>query len=446
MNFNFSVGFWLLAFHLVQNLSELFLRYKQLRVFEETAEIPGELESLVTKETFELSRSYGIHKELFQIVKLVVGDIIIGGLEIYFGMLTIMWLQAQSVVAVLQMNENNEFLISVVFLLFLFTYNLIKEIPFLFYKTFILEEHFGFNNQSLKFFLSDQLMTLKMKIVYLIPLLCTLVIIVKTGAADHILGLWGICAAFEFVALMTFPIIVMPMFDNFRPMQEDSMKENIDILGDKLKINTEHIYVMEGKRTAHSNAFIAGFWKFTRIVIYDTLLNQTSEKNLEDDEVLAIITHEIGHWKRYHLYIAFSASQLVLGIFLMVFGKMYRNLCLFVSLGYPYGTRPVLIAMILAKSLICGNINTAFLLNALSRKMEFEADKYAKQVGYGDKLMTALVKTSMANLGFPVYDKHYSARFHLQPTLLQRLDYLRVKDADFVNSTDSIPQPEMIYD
>lgn len=428
MNFA-SVGWWLLVLHLCQHFLELFLRYKQLKVFERTLNVPKDLVDLMPQETFELSRSYGLHKEIFEIVKLVVVDIVIGGLEIYCGMLTGMWFKAQTVVSIAQMNGNNEVLVSLVFILLMFGYAFMKEFPFLVYKTFILEEKYGFNNQTINFFISEQLMTLKLKVLYIGPLLCSIVIAVKFGIMKHPLALWSFCAIFEFVALMFFPIVVMPLFDSFHPLEDEDLKDSLRDLGMRLKVKTDNVSVMEGKiRTSHTDAFIVGFWKYTKIIIYDTLLSKKSDQDLQTSEVLAILVHEIGHWKHYHIYTAFLASQLVFGIFLLVFVKLYRNLCFFANIGLPFGSRPVLIGMMLSKYLICSNINTTFLLNSLSRKMEYDADKFAKKNGYGQQLKMALIKSSMNNLTFPVYDKHYSLVFHLQPTLLQRLDYLKDKD------------------
>lgn len=439
MNLSSSVALWLLILHLFQNFTELFIRYKQLKVFEETIDIPERLVEFIPQQTFELSRLYGLHKEIIQIVRLVLVDIVLGSLEIYFGMLTLIWNKAQEIVSVLQMNGSNEVLVSLIFILLMFAYAFLKEIPFQLYKTFVLEEKYGFNNQTINFFCSEQLTSLKLKVLYLTPLLCLIVVIVKLGALNHTLCLWMLCAVLEFVALMLFPIVVMPLFDNFHPLENSNLKESINNLGAQLKINTDNISILEGKvRTTHTDAFIAGFWKYTRIVIYDSLLNKKSDKDLQDNEVLAILVHEIGHWKKYHLYIAFLASQLVFGIFLMIFGKMYRNLCFFSNLGLPFGSRPVLIGMIISKSLICGNINTTFLLNALSRKMEYEADRFAAKVGYGSLLKSALVKSTMLNLRFPVYDNDYSKRFHLQPSLLQRLHYL--KDDELFEKIEETPQ------
>lgn len=436
-----NLGCLLLVLHLSQCFVELFLRYRQLKVFEKTCDVPKELEEFIPQETFELSRTYGLHKEVLQVVKLVVVDILFGGAEIYYGMLAIMWIKSQAVVSVLQLNGSNELLVSLVFILLMFAYAFMKELPFSFYKTFVLEEKYGFNNQTLNFFVNEQLSTLKLKLLYLTPLLCSFVVAVKIGAIRYQLQLWLFCAIFEFVALMLFPIVVMPLFDKFHPLEDEDLKESINSLVTKLKVNTDTISVMDGKiRSRHTDAFIVGFWKYTRIIVYDTLLNKKSEKDLQNNEVVAILAHEIGHWKHCHLYIAYLASQLVLGIFLTVFGKMYRNLCLFQSLGLPYGTRPVLIGMMVSKSLICGNINTIFLLNTLSRKMEYEADSFAKKVGYGPQLKRALIKSSMTNLAFPVYDKQYSARFHLQPTLLQRLEHLKERDESLVDKIEETPE------
>lgn len=435
-----SVGSWLLILHLLQSFMELIIRYKQLKVFEETLDVPTELVDLVPRENFELSRSYGLHKEIFQIVKVAVLDLGIGGMELHFGFLTIMWMKAEALVTIFQMNGSNEILVSLLFVLLMLGYTFIKEIPFMVYKTFILEERYGFNNQTLDFFFRDQLMTLKMKVVYITPLLCTVVIAVKIGVMKKPLMLWLFCAAFEFVALMLFPIVVMPLFDSFHPLEDEELKNSINDLGVKLNVRTDNISVLEGKiRTNHTDAFIAGFWKYTRIILYDTLLSKETDTDFQNKEVLALLVHEIGHWKKCHLYVAFLASQCVLGIFLIVFGRMHHNLCFFASLGLPAGSNPVLIGIMLSKTLIFSNVNTTFLLNALSRKMEYEADMYAKKAGYGEDLKLALIKSSMTNLTFPVYDKYYTLVFQLRPTLLQRIEYLKETDEKLLDKVEETP-------
>lgn len=427
MNFS-SVGIWMLALHLFQNFIDLYLRYKQLQVLDETLEPPDQLAGLMTEETFELSRSYGIHKEIYNIVKLIVLDIIIGSFEIYANMLGSFWNKSQNFIEILQLNSSNEIMDSLVFMLLMFAYNFIKEIPFTLYRTFVIEGKFGFNNQTLNFFLSDQWMLLKVKVLYLTPMICSIVIIVKITGVDFIVSLWLFCAAVQFFTLMVFPVLILPLFDNIHPLEDGELKDSINALGTEFNIKTEKVWILEGKtRSAHTNAFVTGFGKFSRIVIYDTLLTQEPEKVFQNDEIVAILVHEIGHWKYYHLYVGYLAAQLVFCISFFIFAKIYKNLCFFAAIGFPFGNRSVIVAMLIARALICNNINTAFLLNSLSRKIEYEADTFAKKAGYGAELKSALIRSSIVNLVFPVCNKHYSARFNRYPTLLERVDHLSDK-------------------
>jgi len=176
-------------------------------------------------------------------------------------------------------------------------------------------------------------------------------------------------------------------------------------------------YVVDGStRTSHSNAYFYGFFKNKRIVLYDTLLKQMNQ-----EEILAILGHEIGHYKKNHIFITLGIVQIQLFVMLFLFGNMINNSELYRSFGF-YDVKPTIIGFILFNMVYSPVEHVlGFFMNSLSRRNEFEADTYATKLGYPSQLKTGLIKIHKENKSTLVPDHLYCTYHYTHPPLMERL-------------------------
>lgn len=403
-------------------------------------------------ETFEKSRIYGLDKEQFAIIKAIITDVFIVVLEFYFGLLGLVWHQSQILARRFQLDPSNEIYISCIFIVLLNVMNLFKELPFKIYSIFMLEEKHGFNKQTPMFFIKDQLKGFVVGQLISIPISCAVIFIVQRGGDYFFVWLW-LFTGFVTLALMTlYPVFIAPLFDKYNPLETGPLRTSIEELAAKLKFPLAQLYVVEGsKRSAHSNAYFYGLWGSKRIVLFDTLLlnkgksvsesesqqsketgddddhNNDSSKGCKNNEVLAILAHELGHWKLGHVTKNIIFMQFHLLLMFAAFAYLFKYDPLYRAVGFQIGERPVLVGLLLIITYVLGPYNAliSFFMTMVSRAFEYQADAFAKSLGYSKELTNALIKLNIDNLGFPVYDWMYSAWNHSHPTLLQRLDRLK---------------------
>lgn len=390
-------------------------------------------------ETFNKARLYGLDKEQFSIIKTIICDMIILSIELYFGFIAWIWYQSELLTKYFNLNPNNEIQVSCVFVILTNSINLIKEIPFTLYKIFILEEKHGFNKQTLRFFIIDQLKAFIIGQIIFIPIAAAIVFIVQNGGDNFFIWLWIFTGIVVLLLLTIYPVFIAPLFDKYHPLEDGPLKDSIERLAASLHFPLAKLYVVEGsKRSAHSNAYFYGLWGSKRIVLYDTLLLNKGKKDLTElkdeekgkgctnEEILAVLAHELGHWKSGHVIKNIIIMQAHLFLMFTAFGYLFRYEPFYEALGFPRGKKPILVGLfiILIYVLAAYNAIINFIMTILSRRFEYQADEFAQKLGYADELSRALIKLNIDNLGFPVYDWMYSTWNHSHPTLLQRLNRL----------------------
>lgn len=295
------------------------------------------------------------------------------------------------------------------------------HLPFSLYSTFSIEERFGFNRTSLKTYFLDIMKGSLLAIVLGAPLLALILwFFINTGDYGWLYCWFGV-VAFSIVLQFLAPVLIMPLFNKFSPLEDGPLKDAILSYLKKEHFKLQGIFTMDGsKRSSKLNAFFTGFGKFRKIVFYDTLLDK-----LNTPEIVAVLAHEMGHYKLKHIFKMLFASILQTGImfyllsifldnrdlsqaFLMEETSIYSSLVFF---GFLYS--PI-------------NILISILFNAFSRNNEFAADRYAaKTTGWPEELISSLKKLSQANLSnltpHPVMVfVHYS-----HPPVLARIGKLR---------------------
>lgn len=306
------------------------------------------------------------------------------------------------------------------FILGLMIISSIIELPMSLYQTFILEERFGFNKTTPTTFIMDMLKGLLLMLVIGSPLLATVLWIMEKMGTYWWFYVWLVWTGFSLIMLWAYPVIIAPLFNKFRPLEEGSTRNRIQSLLKRTGFKSKGIFIMDGsKRSAHGNAYFTGFGKNKRIVFFDTLL-----ETLSDPEMEAVLAHELGHFKRHHvikrMIVIFSTS--LLGLFIL--GWLMQQPWFYSGLGVSSTST----YMALTLFMLVGPVFT-FFLNPLSswfsRKHEFEADEFAAKTADANDLVTALVKMYKENAATLTPDNLHSAFYDSHPPAPIRIAHLQ---------------------
>jgi STE24 endopeptidase len=257
-------------------------------------------------------------------------------------------------------------------LVFIFGFNILSTIltlPVSYYQTFVLEEKFGFNKQTIGLWVTDMLKGQMLGIVLGAPIISAILKIVQTTGNSFFYYLWLFGVFLQVFAITIYPIVILPLFNKLSPLQPGEIKTGVEKLAEKLKFPLSELHVIDGsKRSAHSNAYFYGLpWK-KHIVIYDTLLEKS-----EPQEVVAVLAHELGHWKLSHTTKLFGIAQFHMFYIFSLFSVFVNNKSLYQSFGF-IKEQPIMIGFLLfSDALAPMDAIVKLLMNILSRKFEFEA-------------------------------------------------------------------------
>ncbi|PNF38343.1 CAAX prenyl protease 1-like protein [Cryptotermes secundus] len=433
------------TFLLIEYLWELYLSIRQHKVYQQANKVPEELNEIINEETYNKARVYGLDKSSFSIIKDLFGTITTVVIILVNGFVHF-WNIAGIIISTLGYDADNEILRSAAFMLTLNIFNTITTLPFSIYHTFVLEERHGFNKQTVGFFIKDKIKTFIVGQVIMLPVISAVIYIVKIGGDYFFIYLWIFAMAVTFILLTVYPNCIAPLFDKYTPLPEGELRTSIEELAASIDFPLYKLYVVEGsKRSTHSNAYFYGFFKNKRIVLFDTLLkdyvpdNATTsdikdvatyeKKGCNNPEVLAVLAHELGHWKLNHVLKNIVIMQMNLLLIFLVFGLLFQYEAMYRAFGFQH-EKPILIGLVVVLQFIFSPYNAIlnFLMTILSRRFEFQADAFAKQLGRSKYLREALIKLNKDNLGFPVYDWMYSMWHHSHPPLLERLKALDKTD------------------
>ena len=314
---------------------------------------------------------------------------------------------------------------------FLFLVGIVLSIlglPFAWYAQFKLEERFGFNTTTMKTWMLDRMKGLLLALLVGFPLLALVLKLIEWTGANWWLWASSVVIAFQLLLLLIAPAVIMPLFNKFTPLPEGALRERLFALAHRTDFPTRSIELMDGsKRSRHSNAFFTGFGRFRKIVLFDTLIAQLTEPELE-----SVLAHEIGHYKKRHVmkllglsivgvFVAFAAIAWLAGQewFYRAFGFEYQG-------GF---TAANVVPAMLLFGLLAGTISFWFspLVHIWSRRFEYEADAFARAtMGEAQSLIQALRKLNEKNLSNLTPHPLYSGFYYSHPTLLERERALRI--------------------
>lgn len=297
----------IVGFYLGQYVFEGFLSLRQYGVLQHKKP-PKVLEDEISQETFDKSQAYGRAKSKFGFVASLYG-VIQNTAFIYFDVLPKIWdLTGTWLPKLLPAKYTGEITHT---LLFFFVFNIIGTVlnlPIAYYSTFVLEEKFGFNKQTIKLWLTDMLKGQALTVVLGAPILSAFLAIIQKTGNQFFYYLWLFGVVVSVFMITIYPIAILPLFNKLSPLEAGSLKTGVEALARRLNFPLKELYVIDGsKRSAHSNAYFFGLpWK-KHIVIYDTLIEKS-----ETEEVVAVLGHELGHWSLGHTTKLFAISQVSL--------------------------------------------------------------------------------------------------------------------------------------
>ena len=300
----------------------------------------------------------------------------------------------------------------------------IISIPFDLYRTFKIETRYGFNKITLKLYLLDALKGLALSVIIGVPLLmATFWLMAKMGTYWW-LYVWLMWLGFSLLMMAIYPNFIAPLFNKFRPLQDENLKARIEALLTRCGFKSSGLFVMDGStRSSHGNAYFTGFGNTKRIVFFDTLIER-----LTPSEIEAVLAHELGHFKRKHIYKMMATQFLLTLIVLAVMGWVIDKPWFYTDLGVDVGTSIPQVAVALILFFLVLPVFTFWLTpfgSMRSRKHEFEADAYAASQTRADDLITALVKLYRDNAATLTPDPLHSAVYDSHPPASIRIAHLR---------------------
>ena len=309
-----------------------------------------------------------------------------------------------------------------IFFLILYLFNFIVGIPFSYYSTFVIEEKYGFNKTDLKTFVLDKIKGLLISCIIMIGLISLAVFIIESFSSGFWFWLWLGLSLIMILLNMFYADLIVPIFNKLTPLENGDLRSKIEAYSKKVGYSLKNIFVIDGsKRSSKANAFFSGLGPRKTIALYDTLIEKHS-----DEELVSVLAHEVGHYKKKHILLSMLITICQLGIMCYLF-----EMCIsFDVIANSLGSSSMNFHIgIIAFSFLYSPIGLiiGILMNILSRKNEFEADEYAKLTYDGNALSLALKKLSVDSLSnlypHPLYVfVHYS-----HPPLIKRLDALNKK-------------------
>lgn len=298
--------------------------------------------------------------------------------------------------------------------------NDILSLPFQLYSTFVIEERFGFNKTTPMLFITDKLKGYLVGGILGGLLGFTLLYLVSVMQQQFWIYFWGIISAFMLFMNMFYTSLIMPLFNKLTPLEDGELRTAIEQYCQKVDFPLTNLFVIDGsKRSTKANAFFSGMGARKKIVLYDTLI-----KNHSIEELVAVLAHEVGHYKKKHIPLSMAISVLQTGLVLFILSWFIFN----PALSQALGAQSLNIALnLMAYGFLYSPISMmiSLLMNVLSRKNEYEADDYARTTYNGEALATALKKLSTDNLSNLTPHPAYVFFYYSHPPLLARLRAMR---------------------
>lgn len=374
--------------------------------------VPIELNTVYNKKEYIKSQSYkrtnykfGILTSIFSLF-LMLSFLLFGGFA---------WVDH-----VAQNLTDNSILQALVFFGIIIIGSDFVNMPFSYYQTFIIEEKFGFNKTTHKTFFFDKLKQWAMTLILGGAILSLVIWFFEWAGTNFWLYTWALVTLFTLFMNLFYSKVVVPLFNEQKPLEAGSLKQKIEDYAAKVGFDLQHIFVINGsKRSTKANAYFSGFGKEKRVTLYDTLI-----KDLEEEEIVAVLAHEVGHYKRKHIIFNLAISISLAGFMLFLLSLFINNPEVSLAIGVD---RPSFHAALIGFGILYSPVSeiTGLLLKHFSRKFEYQADNFAKETYAALPLITSLKKLSKNSLSNLTPHPAYVFMHYSHPPLLDRIRNLK---------------------
>ncbi|KAL6936664.1 hypothetical protein ACO0R3_000264 [Hanseniaspora guilliermondii] len=432
-------------------LFERYVAYRQYKLLKSNdRKVPEVLKGRVDEKKFIESDAYGLAKSKFEMVSSSISMCInLAKLTMYSSIWNYSVSIGNSILSTVLRKPFTMSLIAnnVAFFILSTTISTFLNLPLSYYRHFVLEEKFGFNKMTKSLFVMDSIKTLILvNTLGSIPLYI-LGLVLKKCTDNFVFYIWIFIMGLQIALFFLNDLVIQPMFNTFTPLNNKELEDKIHALAKQCGFPLSEIYMIDGsKRSSHSNAYFSGlpFMK-KKIVIFDTLIKDSSI-----DEVVAVLGHEIGHWKMNHISQMLIVNQVHLSAFLMLFDIVFKNVKMFADFNFiidplskvPTSSLPnseyaivsdfpFFVGLLVFSQLIQPtDLLMNFGMNLFSRHNEYQADNYAVRLGKGEDLKKALVQLQITNLSTISVDKLFSMYHYTHPVVSERLEAIDKFTAD----------------
>ena len=394
---------------------QLWLTRRQIRhVQQHRAAVPSAFSGSISLEAHQKAADYTAARQNFSLVRLALSLLMLIGWTLLGGLETLNSALQPFGIALGGLGYQ---------VALVFVFSLIGgliELPLDWYSHFRIEQRFGFNRMSLALWLTDLIKNFFVSVLIGLPLIAMVLWLMGAAGTTWWLWAWGAWVAFNLLLMVIYPVWIAPLFNNFQPLEDETLKQRVQALMQRCGFAAEGLFVMDGsKRSAESNAYFTGLGKAKRVVFYDTLLARLSH-----DELEAVLAHELGHFHHRHLRKSLISIFAITLAGFAALGWLSMQQAFFVGLGVtPNAALPNDALAILLFLLVIPTVSPLIepVWSAASRRHEFEADAYAKQQASAPALVQALVKLTEDNAVTLTPDPVYVRFQYSHPPMLERI-------------------------
>lgn len=374
-------------------------------------EIPEKLKDVYDKEEYKKSQAYKKTKAKFSKITSFFSTTLTLVFFLFDGF--------NFIDTIARDHTENPILMALIFFGMILLGSEIIAIPLSYYSTFVIEEKFGFNKSTKTTFWSDKIKGLLMSALLGGGILALIIWFYELTGENFWIYAWILVAVFSLLMNMFYARLIVPLFNKQSPLEAGVLKTAIEKYAEKVGFTINNIFVIDGsKRSTKANAYFSGFGSQKRITLYDTLIN-----DLETDEIVAVLAHEVGHYKRKHIVFNLISSILLTGLTLFILSIFINSPILSEALGVSI---PSFHIGLIAFGILYSPISriTGLFMNHMSRKFEYQADNFAKDTFESQALIASLKKLSKNSLSNLTPHPAFVFAHYSHPTLLERIKNL----------------------
>jgi STE24 endopeptidase len=374
--------------------------------------VPEELQNLYDAAQYKKSQAYKKTNFRFGLFSSAISLLLILGFLIFGGFA---WVDGMAMGL-----SDHPVLQALIFFGIIFLGSDLLSTPLSYYHTFVIEERFGFNKSTPALFFTDKLKGWGLMALFGGGILALIMGFYQWAGTHFWLYAWGVIALFTIFMNLFYSRLIVPLFNKQEPLEDGSLKRRIEAYARNVGFELKNIFVIDGsKRSTKANAYFSGFGREKRIALFDTLID-----DLEEEEIVAVLAHEVGHYKKNHIIFNLLASMALTGLTLFILSLFINNPELSLAIGVE---RPSFHAALLSFALLYSPISelTGLVMNYFSRRFEFQADRFARETYQADPLITSLRKLSRKNLSNLTPHRAYVFMHYSHPPLVERIRALR---------------------